>query len=201
LALGDVSSAREEIERGYERLLPTRDFVSLVMCEGLLAKARWHDGDADGAAGAADALDAGLAARRMVPLAQCLNGYDALADVRLRLWARRHDAASATAAARAVRVLRRFARLYPIAAPAAARAVARRSWLLRRPHRARSAWARSVRLAVQLGMPFDEALARLDLARVERDAAQSARAAALLADLGCAPSVAMIEGGDWCVRW
>ncbi len=196
LALGDVRRARDDIERGYERLLPTRDFVSLVMCQGLLAKARWVDGDAAGASASADALDALLAARRMVPLAQCLNGYGALADVRLRLWARRGDAASAAAAERATAVLRRFARLYPIAAPAAARAAARRAWLLKRRRRARLAWARSVRLAVQLAMPFDEALARLDLARVDGSMAEAARATALLEGLGCAAAVATSEASD-----
>jgi hypothetical protein len=194
LALGDIAPARELIERGYAQLLPTRDFVSLVMCEGLLAKARWFDGDAVGAARAADAIDARLAERRMVPLAQCLDGYGALADVRLRLWAAHDDATSAAAARRACRTLRRFARLYPIAAPAAVRAAARRAWRRGRVPRARRAWLRSARLAAELRMPFDEAGARLDLARATGDVAQEARAVAQLTALGCVPATAQREG-------
>ena len=60
--------------------------------------------------------------------------------------------------------------------------------------RARRAWLRSARLAAELRMPFDEAGARLDLARATGDVAQEARAVAQLTALGCVPATAQREG-------
>jgi hypothetical protein len=138
----------------------------------------------------ADALSERLRARRVVLLAQCLDGYAGVADVYLRVWGRRRGGREAQAVRRACRDLQRFARIYPIARPAAFRSLAWRSWIAGRRPRALRLWERSVRTAVELDMPYDEARGRQVLAQVAatrpgRDL-HAARADALLARLGCA---------------
>jgi hypothetical protein len=193
LALGDVSGALELIERGYAILAPTQDFVSLVMCEGLLARARWCAGDRVGALHAAEALEARLAARGMVPLAQCLDGYGSLADVRLRHFAATPRTAVGAAARRATRSLGRFRRLFRIGTPAALRAAARFHWLSGRPTRARRDWERSLGAARALGMRIDEAGALLDLSAAGGPPAGREEALRLLRALGCADTTAEFE--------
>ena len=197
LALGDLDQALPLITRGYAMLLPTQDFVSLVICEGLLAKARWRAGDRTGATRAADELSARRAARRLVPLVQCVDGYASLAGVRLRALAEApHSPALRAAARRACGDVRRLAQLFPIVAPAAARTSARLLWVTGRRRRALRAWQRSLHAARTLGMPYEEACALAELSRTDAAASRAAHAeaaAALFARLGCAAHVAEWE--------
>jgi tetratricopeptide (TPR) repeat protein len=190
LVLGEPQEAVELLARGREALLRVSDFVSLVMCEGLLAKALLVAGQQDRSVEVADGLSERLRARRIVPLAQCLDGYAALADVYLRVWSAQRGERDRRAARRACADLGRFARIYPIARPAALRSLAWRSWLAGQRARALRLWERSVRTAVDLHMPYDEARGHQVLAQVApvggRREQHAAAASTLLARLGCA---------------
>jgi hypothetical protein len=129
----------------------------------------------------------------VVPLVQCLDGYRSLADVYWLAWqgVAAGDAGSRLRrrALRATRDLAFFARLFPIAAPAALRARARFDWSEGRSPHALRRWRRSAAAARRLAMPYDEALASLDLAQAadaEGERARHAeRARRLFAELGC----------------
>jgi tetratricopeptide (TPR) repeat protein len=187
LALGDLDAALPLLRDGHALMIQTTDLVSLIMCEGLFAKALLSSGDRDGARRVADALAARLP-RPVAPLAQCLDGYRALAEVYLALWRDRPAGRELQSAARrAGRQLRRFAWLFPMAVPTRLRLGAWEQWLLGRRSRALRMWRRSLRSARRLGMAPDEALAHLDLAAHDPEAAAVHLEAAerLLTHLGC----------------
>jgi class 3 adenylate cyclase/tetratricopeptide (TPR) repeat protein len=93
----------------------------------------------------------------------------------------------ATLAREAVAACARFARVFPIGEPRAALLAGTAAWLDGREGKARAAWSRALAAARRLDMPYDEARARLELARrgVSRDrAGHLDRAASLLGELG-----------------
>jgi hypothetical protein len=198
LALGNVHAAAERLERGYALLSRVPDVVSLVICEGLLARARLAVGREAEALELADRLSERRyeQGRRVVSLVQCLDGYRSLADVYWLLWQKARDGEGATQLRRrallAARDLGFFAWLFPIAVPAALRARARVDWSEGRSSQALRRWRRSAVVARRLAMPYDEALALLDLAgaaEAEGERAEYAeRAQRMLSVLGCSDS-------------
>jgi hypothetical protein len=192
LAIGsDVEGALELIERGHHYLRQLPDFVSSIMCEGLLAKALWAAGKPERSLEIADALAGRLRARGLVPLAQCLDAYEALASVYLDCWEAEKDPppAARSTARRACAGLRRFAWMFPMAKPAALRASAREARLLGHERRATRLWNASLDQATALDMKYDEACVHLELARFAGTPGlreqHSREAAHRLAALGC----------------
>jgi hypothetical protein len=98
------------------------------------------------------------------------HGYEGAAKVYLALWERERVPGQrpppvAEEARRACARLSSFAVRFPMAGPVALLCTGRMHWLAGRTWRARSAWKRGVRVARELGMPYDEAMAWLELAR------------------------------------
>jgi hypothetical protein len=112
-------------------------------------------------------------ARRVPPMLFTeVHGHEGAARVYLELWERERVAGQppppvADAAREACARLTSFATRFPLARPAALRCTGRQQWLLGRSWWARKAWRHSVRLAREMGMPYDEALAWFELARAE----------------------------------
>jgi tetratricopeptide (TPR) repeat protein len=196
LALGDLPEACELLDRGHATLDRLADFVSLIMCEGLLARALLLTGRPQRALEVANVLKGRLRARGTVPLAQCLDGYASLVEVYLGLWEREAvwNVRELRGSARwACKALRRFARLYPMAVPSALRSSARESFLSGHTSRAIRTWRNAVRAAEDIQMPYEEARAHEELARAlaphEEASFHRREALRLFHELGCAQHV------------
>jgi tetratricopeptide (TPR) repeat protein len=168
LVTGDLDLAIAECAQALPLLTPLPDILSLAMCEGTYAAALWRAGQREESIALADQLARRLADGRGPLISQCLDGYGALAEVYL---SRLEEAAdgpererAAAAAKSACRSLRWFARVFPMAVPAAHRSTARERWIRGSHSGARRAWRRSLHAAQELGMPFWEACAHQDLA-------------------------------------
>jgi tetratricopeptide (TPR) repeat protein len=189
---GDLEGALRLIERGHHYLRQLPDFVSTIMCDGLLAKALWAAGECERSLEIVDSLAGRLRDHGVVPLAQCLDAYEAVASVCLDRWEQDPRPSARDAALRACASLRRFAWMFPIAKPTALRASARAAELLGSEARARRLWKASLEQAVALDMKYEEACCHLGLARSagapELQEHHANEAARLLGGLGCIPS-------------
>lgn len=148
--LGDNMSRRVKI-----RVLAFRALANLYM------------GDQDSAQQAAD-----MALQVMEPsppLVYLLPAYTALAEVYVRLWeASGQSAAGKTlkqSATRALQVLKKGFRAFPINQPSVWRIQGDINWLSGDLDDARKAWQKSLSTAEQLTMPYEQALAHYEIAR------------------------------------
>jgi tetratricopeptide (TPR) repeat protein len=194
LVTGDAAHAADMLDRARGILREVSDRFSAVMCNGLLAQARLACGDLEGAEALALELHE-LLRGPPVPLAPCLHGYVGAAEVSLALWGRRrYEAPARRAAAESCARLRRFGRTFPVAVPAALRLDARRLMLEGARAKAVKLLTASARSARDLAMPYDAALADLDLSlALVREPSTAAehrqRAIRELEALGCGRAV------------
>jgi tetratricopeptide (TPR) repeat protein len=144
------------------------DKVSVLGSYGLLALAALRRGDQRSARQAADD---GM--RLIEELASptgyyTLNGYNGVANAYLALWETGDPAqrdAMAARAREACRALRRFARVLPVGAPSACLCNGRFAWLMGQPKAAIRNWRKCLRVADRLHMPYEQALAHLEIGR------------------------------------
>ena len=94
-----------------------------------------------------------------------MDGYAGAAEAYLALWEVGEGPSTRREARSTIRALRRMARVYPIGQPRAWLCRGMERWLAGRPRQARKAWRNSLRSAEALGLPFDCALAQLEMAR------------------------------------
>ncbi len=93
-------------------------------------------------------------------------GYAAAAEVYLTLWERGIDAGhTMPAAQQVVKGLHGFARRFPVALPRAWLAQGTLDWLAGRHDTAMKSWQKAIREAKRLGIPLDEGLALVEIAR------------------------------------
>jgi eukaryotic-like serine/threonine-protein kinase len=120
ILLGRAAQAAPLLEEARLLLAPLADRLSIVMCEGLLASAYLASGRLDDARRVAATLTPRLRGAPM-PLAACIHGYTGSAAVALALWRSggTPDGEGRRAARLATRRLWRFARMFPLARPAA----------------------------------------------------------------------------------
>jgi len=192
-ALADVSNAI--------KLLPELGRPEHIWAHGLLALAQFRFGEL---AEAHEAMQAALAKiAEAPPVAHyCVEAYAATAEVAVGLVHRGYAppgggaGAVQAAARRACRALRDSMRVFPIAAPKYWRAVGLLRW---RDAAAIASWKNALACAVSLGMPYDEGLAHLLLARALDDtqaqqrATHAARARELLGPAGARWALDVIE--------
>jgi hypothetical protein len=156
LELGRSADALVLLQEARPLLAALADALSIAMCEGLLASACLAEGRLPEAREVAAALAPKLAGA-VLPLAPCLHAYVGACEVALA-WP---DGPDARAGARgAVRNLRRFARMFPIARPAALRVEAAVAIREGKPGRAARLARRSLQQARALGMVPEQARAR-----------------------------------------
>ena len=194
LALGRMDEAMPLIRESARALQGKHDPLSHIIVHGLWATASLGEGEWEQARDQADRVMA--LARQYPPMmfTEC-HGYEGAARVYLALWERERVPGQppppvAEEARRACERLSSFARRFPFTRAMALRCHGRLLWLSGHAWRARRAWKRSARLAHDMGMPYDEALAWFELARAatpgspEREASLR-RATEGFSRLGC----------------
>ncbi len=169
LVLGRLDEAMPLLREASGMLKGRHDPLSNIICAGLLGMAYLQRGEWERARDEADKVME--LARRYPPMLYTeSHGYEGAAKVYLALWERERVPGQkpppvAEEARRACARLSSFAVRFPMARPVALLCTGRMHWLAGRTWRARSAWKRGVRVARELGMPYDEAMAWLELAR------------------------------------
>jgi class 3 adenylate cyclase/tetratricopeptide (TPR) repeat protein len=167
LRLGRPAEATHVLERILGLLVDHPDPAEQIQAYGLLAAARWRQGE-DAAALDAAASAASLMVHNKRPTAFYLfDGYTGVAEVHLERWAA-GDRSPATkqAARQACAALHTFARIFPIGKPRDQLLHGRLLHLSGRTRRARAAWRASLSTAQRLDMPLDAALAHTQLGLV-----------------------------------
>jgi len=164
LRLGRPAEATHTLERILGLLVDHSDPAEQIQAYGLLAAARWRQGE-DAAALAAASSAASLMVHNKRPTAFYLfEGYTGVAEVHLDRWAAgKGSPATKQAARQACAALHTFARIFPIGKPRDRLLNGRLLHLSGRPRRARAAWRASLSTAQRLGMPLDAALAHTQL--------------------------------------
>jgi tetratricopeptide (TPR) repeat protein len=166
LRAGRAGEAARLLETALTLLTEHPDQAEQVRAYGLLAVVRLHRGE-ETAARAAAASAARLIAQFKRPTSfYLLEGYAGVAEVYLDQWEagdRSHP--TRRAARQACSALRTFARVFPIGQPRARLWSGRLHHLSGRPDRGQRAWQASLSAAQRLGMPFEAALAHIELGR------------------------------------
>jgi tetratricopeptide (TPR) repeat protein len=131
---------------------------------GLRAFAYMMDGRWEAAREVADAtLD--LALRERDAGYHVYFGYQGVCEVYLASWERSRSQHLATRARQACEVFERYARIFRLGRPNALYYRGLFEWLAGRQRRAHRAWRRSLELARELAMPYEEGRASYELAR------------------------------------
>ena len=171
VVLGDFDAAIARLEEARVLLAPLPDLIDIIICEGWLARALVLTGRPDAATDVATTLGQRITGGKRPAVGQCVDGYAGWAELALAAWERTPDSpAAARDALRACAELRRFARIFRMAAPAAQRAAAHALWLRGRREPALRRWNKSIQTARALRMPYEEARAHAALARVSAGA-------------------------------
>jgi len=182
LYLGDLDAAVRDFDAAMHMLEGQSDHASHILCGGMLASALARAGSTERARAAADATTERTTARRS-PVFTIAEGFIGAADAYLELW-RRGDASVEPAARAALANLARLAKLFPIAAPAAATLTGVYHLRAGSRRRARRHLHRGLALAERLQMPYDQAVAHAALAEAGL-ADHAALARALFTQLEC----------------
>jgi tetratricopeptide (TPR) repeat protein len=176
LYLGDLDAAIRDFDAATTMLAGQSDHASHVLVGGMLASALARAGSVDRARAAADSTTALIGTKR-TPVFTIAEGFIGAADAYLELW-RRGDASVAPATRTAVANLARLARVFPIAAPAAATLTGVYHLRAGSRRRATRHLKRGLALAERLQMPYDQAVAHAALGNARE-------AKALFQLLGC----------------
>ncbi|QRN97848.1 AAA family ATPase [Archangium violaceum] len=210
IPLGRLEEAVTRLQEARTLLARQADRASDIICHGLLATAHLYRGELEPARRMAEEV------MRLTQGAQPTaftegKGYEGAALVLLAAWEDSQrgtsgvEATLAQQARESVARLEQCARMFPFVRPAALRCSGLMHWLSGRAERARSSWRESIASAHELGMPYDEALARIELARAgepgtpEREA-HLLRASELFSLMGCTWHLQEVEGLGLGVR-
>lgn len=173
IRLGRLGEARVRLESALSLLRKRPELPSELLCFGLTALVHLHEGDLASAEGAADqALDR-MERRSSPTIFSVGDGHAAVAKVYLTLWERasglRPGAVKSLSerAGRALSALRRFARVFPIGQPDVRLTSGRIDLLRGNESRAAQHFRCAAESAHALSMPYEEATARLLLARLQ----------------------------------
>ncbi len=197
IPLGEIDEAIALLREARAELEREDDLPSKIICLGLLATAHLARGDHDAALEAARATSAHVRENRLMAYA-IVSGYAGAADVYLARWERGGTLAAQRDAERAVRDLKTIALVLPIAAPYAQRYEGTLAFTRGDRTTARASWDRALASAQRLTMPFDEALAHADLAKLAERGSLTrrvhlTRARTLFSMMRCARHEAEIE--------
>jgi class 3 adenylate cyclase len=142
--------------------------------------------------------------RAVPPVAlYALLGYAAVAEVYLTLWEQRayrtysEQQALANAARQACKAMQTFARIFPIGRPRTYMLLGWYDWLDGKTESAPKRWAKSLRIAERLAMPYEQARAHFELGRHTVGATRQqhlGHAAALFSKLGMTYWLERIRG-------
>jgi predicted ATPase/DNA-binding SARP family transcriptional activator len=189
LLLGRVDEAASLLTRALALPVENSDYSTEISCYGVLAVARLRQGQLQAAIQAAETA-VHLAAQSSPTAFSAFEGYAGIAEVFLQLWETSFATDTSlssttkqsleqssslsldiraeeleTKSQQACRILRGFARVFPMARPRAWLWQGRYQWLAGKPRPAYRAWHKSLAAAQQLGMPYEEGLARYEIGR------------------------------------
>ncbi|MCY0999922.1 AAA family ATPase [Myxococcus sp. MISCRS1] len=166
LRLGDHLKARAALEQTVVWTEAQGGLTDRIILDGTLALVRLREGDVAGARAAAEKALAKLTAGKSVAHFVYF-GVTAVAEVLLTLWERDggKDTSLVRGAREACRAVEGFARVFSFAEPAAKLWRGCEAWLSGDAPRAHAAWRDCVALAMAKGTAYEEARARLELAR------------------------------------
>jgi serine/threonine protein kinase/tetratricopeptide (TPR) repeat protein len=167
IPLGRTDEARAKLEEAHALLEEQIDAPSRIICPGLLAWVHMARGRHERAATFAD-LAASRIRKNLPTVFATVAGYVSVADVYLAQWSRAVREGGDVGAARrrareAMLALWSLALNIPIGRPSYHRMRGRALVLRGRERAARQAFARGIDEATRLAMPYEEALARLEL--------------------------------------
>jgi tetratricopeptide (TPR) repeat protein len=174
---GEEKAALAHLEEAARRVTTQHGLAQLIWVHGVSAEANWLGGRR--AEAEAHARRAAEAIRSSQPMTvYTLEGYAGAAYALLNLWRAEGAAGAARTrelgreARRSCRDFWRFARVFPVARPRAWRYEGLAADADGLTRRARRCWQASLRGARGLGLPFEEALALLELGRTAPDGAE-----------------------------
>ncbi|WP_193409823.1 serine/threonine-protein kinase [Myxococcus hansupus] len=164
LRLGALDKARAALEETLAWTESQGGQTDRIIVEGTLALLRLREGDAAGAREAAEQALAKMSAGK--PVAHFVYfGVVTVAEVLLTLWEQGADASLVASAKAARREADVFARVFPFGEAAARLWRGSEAWLEGDATRAFESWRRCITVASKKGQAFEEAHARLSLAR------------------------------------
>jgi class 3 adenylate cyclase/tetratricopeptide (TPR) repeat protein len=172
LRLGQIEEAITQLKAALDLYADNIDRTSIITTFGLLALAYLRQGEQQLARQAADTT-VKIIADASPTSHSLLEGYAGVAEVYLALWkADRSNPHASTSefkipesAKHACRALHRYARIFPIGQPRAWLCQGLYNWLSGKPSQAYKAWQKSLSLAEQLHMPYEQGLAHYEIGR------------------------------------
>jgi tetratricopeptide (TPR) repeat protein len=189
LRMGKIDEAEGRLEQARAALEYSDNIPYRIRCLGMLASVYVQKGDLDRAITFADLASSELVkAPVMIGLGVA---YGAAAEAYLARLARALEsgpgdiAEARRALGRITSKLRMVSVICPIAWPIYHRVQGRWSWLEGAHARAKRSWERGLAVAVELGLPYEQALAHIDLAGAEPPWAMARRRHADLAEALC----------------
>jgi tetratricopeptide (TPR) repeat protein len=166
LRLGDYGKARAALEQTLAWTEAHGGLTDRIIVDGTLALLRLREGNPGGAREAAEKALAKLSAGK--PVAHFVYfGVMAVAEVLLTLWERDGgvDASLAESARAARKAVDAFEKVFRFGRPAAQLWRGSEAWVAGNAPRAYEHWRRCIQRAGRKGMAYEEARARLELAR------------------------------------
>jgi len=201
IPLGDLEQARDMLLESNEILEGLVEVPSKIICPGLLASVYVKLDDMNRALEAADLATARI--RKNLPTVfATVAGYAGAAEAYLARWERlgrgREAAAARKIARRAVFDLFTLALNIPIGWPYYHRIKGEELRIDGKPRDARKSFEKGLAAAKKLGMRHDEAIAHLDLARIERPGTLArmdhlSRAKTMLEEMRCRRDLERLE--------
>jgi tetratricopeptide (TPR) repeat protein len=175
LRLGQVDRAVNLLESAIALFAQNQDRVSETAAYGVLAQARWYQGEVHLARQAAEIAAQKLAQFSAPSSHYLVEGYAGVAQVYLALWETASDIGGnadatelkklARLSHQAVKGCQQFARIFPVGTPRSFLVQGWLYWLSGRTNRAHQAWEKSLTAAVKLGMPYEQGLANYEIGR------------------------------------
>jgi tetratricopeptide (TPR) repeat protein len=180
LRLGRLDAALAFLEEGMALAAESADRRAEITSYGATATVRLRRGEYDLARQAADTAMRFIASSTRPTSRFLLEGYSGPAEVYLALWAQctnNNTAALQQAARQACQALQRYARIFPFAQPRAWLWQGVYEWQAGRASKASKTWQKSLATAEKLNMPYDQALAHVQLSRHVSGSVQQAHLA------------------------
>jgi tetratricopeptide (TPR) repeat protein len=179
LRMGSTEAARAPLEQVEALLEGPSEAANIgriekIMAYGALALLRLNTGDSTRAWKAAQ-MTIDLIGKEPPTASLLMENYSAVAEVCLALWERDDlpddkttenvKDAVAKVAMRGIKALHKFAGTFPIGKARAWLWEGMFEWMLEKPRQAEDAWKKSLQLAQDMAMPYDEALAHYQIGR------------------------------------
>jgi class 3 adenylate cyclase/tetratricopeptide (TPR) repeat protein len=172
LRLGQIEEAITQLKAALDLYTDNIDRTSIITTYGLLALGYLRQGEWQLARQAAD-MAVKVIANSSPASHYLLEGYAGVAEVYLTLWevdkskSKAQDPRSKIpeSAKQACKALHRYAKIFPIGQPRAWLCQGLYNWLTGKPSRAYKAWQKSLSLAEQLHMPYEQGLAHYEIGR------------------------------------